>query len=67
MYEKIEIIILQKRLSKKDIAAALDIGYNTLMAKLRGESKFTLDEAIALKEFLNTDVTVEELFVFAAA
>ncbi len=67
MYKKIELIIFQKGLSKKDIAEALNIGYNTFLLKLRGESKFTLDEAWSLKNFLQVEETVEELFELNAA
>ena len=46
------------------MALFLSMSYGTLMCKLRGEYDFTLNEAVKLKEFLHTDMSVEELFVF---
>ena len=64
MFCEIEQIILFNHLSKKDLASYLSMTYGTLMSKLRGEYDFTLNEAIQLKEFLHTDLSIEELFVF---
>lgn len=62
MYKYVEISIMENGISKKDIAAKLNITYNTLLLKLSGKSKFTLDEALALKEILGTQEPVESLF-----
>lgn len=64
MFCEIEQIILFNHLSKKDLASFLSMTYGTLMCKLRGEYDFTLNEAVKLKEFLHTELSVEELFVF---
>ena len=53
--------------SKKEIASELGMTYNTLLLKLRGKNDFTLDEAVKLKEILNTPKSIEELFTFSAA
>ena len=66
MFKNIERIIFEKGLKKRDIAEALGMAYNTLLLKLKGEYYFTLDEAIKLKEILETDLSVEELFKIAA-
>jgi DNA-binding XRE family transcriptional regulator len=66
VFKNIERIIFDKGLKKRDIAKALGISYNTFLLKLKGEYYFTLDEAIKLKEILETDLTVEELFKTAA-
>lgn len=62
MYKEIELIIFKEKLSKREIASQLGISYNTFLLKLKGEYKFSLDEAVKLKEILKTDKTVEELF-----
>lgn len=62
MYKKIEAEIILLSLSKKEVANKLGIAYNTLLAKLRGESSFTLDEAFALKKVLNSNMDIEILF-----
>lgn len=64
MFCEIEQIILFNHLSKKDLASFLSMTYGTLMCKLRGEYDFTLNEAVKLKEFLHTELSIEELFVF---
>lgn len=62
MYENIERLIFEKKLKKSDIAHAIGITYNTLLLKLSGKYKFTLDEAVALRNFLDPDMSIEELF-----
>ena len=64
MFCEIERIILFNHLSKKDLASFLSMTYGTLMCKLRGEYDFTLNEAVKLKDFLHTELPIEELFVF---
>ena len=38
------------------------MNYNTLLSKMGGKSKFTLDEAVSIKDYLDEDITIEELF-----
>ena len=64
MFCEIEQIILFKHLSKRELAAFLSMSYGTLMCKLRGEYDFTLNEAVKLKEFLHSELSIEDLFVF---
>lgn len=66
MYKEIELIIFTKSLSKTDIAAKLGMTYNTFLLKLKGKYKFSLDEAVNLKNVLETDMPIESLFVFEA-
>ncbi len=42
--------------TKREIAEALGIGENTLYAKLRGESEFTLSEAGKLADMLGCSI-----------
>ena len=67
MYEEIEMIIFKKKLSKSDIAKKIGMTYNTFLLKLRGKNKFTLDEAIKLKNALDSDKPIEELFNYTDA
>ncbi len=62
MYKEIELIIFSDKLSKSEIASQLEMSYNTFLLKLKGKYKFSLDEAVKLKEILKTEKTVEELF-----
>lgn len=64
MYREIEFLLMSSGLSKKDLATKLGMTYNTLLLKLRGVSKFTLDEAVLMKELLKTDLPIEKLFKF---
>lgn len=62
MFRNLELEIFRTGLSKKEIAAALDMTYNTFLLKLSGKAYFTLDEAMKLKDLLKTDLSIEELF-----
>lgn len=62
MYSNIEMLIFKRKLSKKLIAEKLGITYRTLLLKLNGKASFTLNEAMKLKEILNTELSIEELF-----
>lgn len=62
MYQLLESKIALRGLNKKYIASHLDMGYNTLLLKLKGKSCFTLDEAVAFKRLLKADESIEELF-----
>lgn len=62
MYKKLEAQIAYRGISKKQIAHAINMKYNTFLSKMRGKSKFTLDEAVCIKEYLKEDIAIEELF-----
>ena len=62
MYRFLEARIVFHGYNKKEFAEKIDMNYNTLLAKLNGKSKFTLDEAVQIKEFLQEDISIEELF-----
>lgn len=66
MFKNIEQIIFTKQIPKKEIAHKLGISYNTFLLKLKGNYPFTLDEALRVKEVLQTELSVEELFSKAA-
>jgi len=62
MYKLIEARLVLLGMTKKELARALGISYNTLLLKLRGESSFTLDEALEVKRLIRASESVEELF-----
>lgn len=61
-YPLLEAQMLLSSCDRKSLAEALHVHYNTLCRKLRGEMPFTLDEALLIKAFLQTDLPLEELF-----
>lgn len=62
MYKYLEAKILLSGKSKQEIADAINVNINTLYAKLSGKTSFLLDEAFAIKDFLNADEDIECLF-----
>jgi len=62
MYKELETKIANLGLSKKEIASAINMKYDTFLSKMSGKSKFTLDEAVCIKEYLKEDIAIEELF-----
>lgn len=62
MYKRIEAQIILSGVSRKELAQALGMSYNTLNLKLSGKRDFSLDEAIKVKRLLNAKEPVEMLF-----
>lgn len=62
MYKRIEAQMVLFGISKKELAYKLGIGYNTLLAKMRGERDFTLKEAWEIKRLLKLQDPIEILF-----
>ena len=62
MYKNVKAQIILSGLSRKDLAQKLGIQYNTLNHKLSGKSVFTLDEAMAIKRILGSNIPIEQLF-----
>ena len=62
MYRILEAEIVRKGLNKKILAKDLGMSYGTLLAKLKGEYSFTLDEAIKFKKVVHVDMTIDDLF-----
>ena len=50
MYRELEAKIAYRGISKKQMAEEIHMNYNTLLAKIGGKSKFTLDEAVTIKD-----------------
>ena len=62
MYTNIKIELVKKHWTLVDLAAAIGMRYQTLSEKMRGNSPFTLQEAIAIKQALGSDEPLEYLF-----
>ncbi|MBD5498486.1 MAG: helix-turn-helix transcriptional regulator [Lachnospiraceae bacterium] len=62
MYRLLEARLVYKGISKKQLAEGIHMSYGTILSKMTGRSKFTLDEAIRIKEYLEEEISVEELF-----
>lgn len=62
MYKELESQIAYRGISKKQLALDINMKYHTFLSKMSGKSKFTLDEAICIKEYLQEDIAIEKLF-----
>lgn len=62
MYKELEAQIAYRGISKKQLAADINMKYSTFLTKMSGKSKFTLDEAVCIREYLKEDIAIEELF-----
>lgn len=66
MYEELNLLLYKFKVQKAALADYLGINYNTLLLKLAGKNKFTLDEALTIVDFFNKSfncqTTVEFLF-----
>jgi Trp operon repressor len=62
MYVNLECEMLKSRISRRDLAKKLTVSYQTITNKLNRTTQFTRDEMYSIKQILNTDVSLEELF-----
>ncbi len=62
MYLNVKAEIKRRNLTLEDVAQALNIRTSTLSLKLNGKAPITLKEAKAIKDYLNSDIPLEELF-----
>lgn len=62
MYKLLESRLAYKGISKRQLAEGIHMSYKTILAKMSGKSKFTLDEALLIKEYLKEELPVEKLF-----
>lgn len=66
MYKNLRIEMLKKEMTMADLSAKTGIKYQTLSVKMRGESQFTLQEAISIKKALESELSIEILFAVQA-
>lgn len=62
MYGRLERILQIQNISLKRLAQDTNISYNHIIKIMSGERKFTLDEALKIKNYLRLDISIEELF-----
>lgn len=62
MYPNVRAEMGRNNVNITTLAKALDLRIATVSRKLRN-GKFTFSEAVRVKEFLKTDMSLEELFV----
>lgn len=64
-YPVLEYYLLRNDVNQKEMAAKINMGISTLSNKLSGKSEIKLMEAIAIKNFLEVELPLEELFKVA--
>lgn len=67
MYKEVNVELARqgmskKTLSEKTLSEKTRIRYQTLLEKLLGRYPITFDECLAIKNALNTTLSLEELF-----
>lgn len=62
MYENVRAELARRNKTIVDLSQETGIRYQTLSEKLRGNSPLTLKEAVAIKQALNLDMSIEDLF-----
>ena len=62
MFPLLEATMTVKGISRVKLAPVMGCTVGTAYLKLRGKSPITLEEAIAVKNFLSVDLPVEQLF-----
>ena len=62
MYPNLRAEIARRNLTNAAVAAAIGLSESQFSLKMNGKFPFTLKEAIAIKSFLMTTLTIEELF-----
>lgn len=62
MYDNLRAEIARKNKTLVDLSNDTGIRYQTLSEKLRGNSQFTVKEAMAIKKALGVDMPIDELF-----
>lgn len=62
MYDNLEKLIKERKITKLSMAESMDMRYPTLIDKLAGKFPLSLDQAMEIKEKFFPDLTIEELF-----
>lgn len=62
MYKEVNVELARQGMSKKTLSEKTGIRYQTLLEKLLGRYPITFDECLAIKNTLNTTLSLEELF-----
>lgn len=62
MYPNLRAELAKRKMTFTHLAGIMGITVGTMSQKNNGKASFTLDEALAIKNALGTDLTIEELF-----
>lgn len=62
MFDNVRIELVRKHMTMLDLSEKTGIRYQTLSEKMRGNSPLLFKEAVLIKEALETEMTLEELF-----
>lgn len=62
VYPRIDQLMRKNKMSRTDLAVASGLSMNAVYNKLHGVYGWKLDEAIAVKQALKTDLPLETLF-----
>jgi antitoxin component HigA of HigAB toxin-antitoxin module len=62
MYSNVKAELARRNMTVVDLSNMTGIRYQTLVDKINGKYKLTLDEAKKIKEALGVDIAIEELF-----
>lgn len=62
MYRRLEAELVYFGITKQELAEKIGMRYDTLCAKLRGDSAMTFEESVKIKRAIGSDYPLEELF-----
>ena len=62
MFPNLRAEIARKNLTMAEVAKAIGLTATHFSLKMNGKYPFTLDEAFAIKKFLNTKLSIDVLF-----
>ncbi|NOW85348.1 transcriptional regulator with XRE-family HTH domain [Clostridium beijerinckii] len=62
MYNNLEAELRRRKIKRKDLADKLNLTISTVSLKLNGKAPITLHEAKLIKQILNVDIPLEDLF-----
>lgn len=63
MYKNLNAELARMGWTRKDLAEATNIRYQTLNEKMNGKSGFTLKEAFEIKKAMNIDMSLDQIFL----
>ena len=63
MYKNLNAELARMGWTRKDLALAANIRYQTLSEKMNGKTAFTFPEAIKIKKAMKIDMPLEQIFL----
>lgn len=62
MYKRVYAEMALHGWTKKDLAKRINMSYSTFLDKMSGRTSFTFDECIMIKQVLESDLPLDDLF-----